>query len=231
MAFSIEKYHFKTTSLLEGLPRDEFRLLKDNMVRKEIKKGKLIYREGSHSKGVYILRKGKVKIYQTNKDGKEQLVYIYRKGESMGYRPIICGETHPVSAAALENCVLSFIPRYYFQKVLEKSLVLSNRLLVNLSHEFTVWTNKISVFAHQPVRERVALSLLILNEKYMQENKVKSPSVINLSRNDLANYVGTAEETLVRMLQDFKQRKIIRTEGRKIIILQPKELEAITDLY
>lgn len=231
MAFSIERYHFRTTSLLEGLPRDEFRLLKENMVRKEIKKGKLIYREGSHSKGVYILRKGKVKIYQSNKDGKEQIVYIYRKGESMGYRPIICEEPHPVSAAALENCVISFIPRYYFQKVLEKSLVLSNRLLVNLSHEFTVWTNKISVFAHQPVRERVALSLLILNEKYMQENKVNAPSVINLSRNDLANYVGTAEETLVRMLQDFKQRKIIRTEGRKIIILKPKELEAITDLY
>jgi CRP-like cAMP-binding protein len=231
MSFSIEKYHFKTTSLLEGLPRDEFRLLKDNMIRKEIKKGKLIYREGSHSKGVYILRKGKVKIYQTNKDGKEQIVYIYRKGESMGYRPIICGEPHPVSAAALENCVISFIPRYYFMKVLEKSLVLSNRLLVNLSHEFTVWTNKISVFAHQPVRERVALSLLILNKKYTHDNKPDSPSEINLSRNDLANYVGTAEETLVRMLHDFKQRKIIRTEGRKIIILKPKELEAITDLY
>lgn len=231
MAFSIEKYHFKTTSLLEGLPKDEFTLLKDNMQRKEIKKGKVIYREGSHSKGVYILRKGKVKIYQTNKDGKEQIVYIYRKGESMGYRPIICEELHPVSAAALENCVISFIPRYYFTKVLEKSIVLTNRLLVNLSHEFTVWTNKISVFAHQPVKERVALSLLILNEKYGRENGKEQPVVINLSRNDFANYVGTAEETLVRMLQDFKQRNIIRTEGRKIFILHPKELEAIADVY
>lgn len=231
MGFSIEKYHFKTASLIEGLPRDEFQPLKNNMIRKEIKKDKLIYREGSESKGVYILRKGKVKIYQTNKDGKEQIVYIYRKGEIMGYRPIICGEPHPVSAAALENCVVSFIPKYYFTKVLEKSLALSNRILVNLSHEFTVWTNKISVFAHQPVRERVALSLLILNEKYKRDNKPNQPSEINLSRNDLANYVGTAEETLVRMLHDFKQRKIIRTEGRKIIILKPKELEAITDLY
>ncbi|MFY9308469.1 MAG: Crp/Fnr family transcriptional regulator [Bacteroidia bacterium] len=231
MTFLIEKYHFKTTSLLEGLPKNEFRLLKDNMSRKEIKKGKLLYKENSYSKGVYILRKGKIKIYQTNKDGKEQIVYIYSKGESMGYRPIICGEPHPVSAAALENSVVSFIPRYYFQRVLENSLVLSNRLLVNLSHEFTVWTNKISVFAHQPVRERVALSLLILNKKYSNDNNPEKPSVINISRNDLANYVGTAEETLVRMLQDFKLRKIIRTEGRKIIILKPKELELITDLY
>lgn len=231
MAFLIEKYHFKTTSLLDGLPKEEFRLLKDNMQRKEIKKGKIIYREGSHSKGVYILRKGKIKIYQTNKDGKEQIVYIYRKGESMGYRPIICEEPHPVSAAALENCIVSFIPRYYFAKVLEKSLVLTNRLLVNLSHEFTVWTNKISAFAHQPVKERVALSLLILNEKYSRENSDGRPAEINLSRNDFANYVGTAEETLVRMLQDFKQRKIIRTEGRRIFILDPEELEAIADVY
>lgn len=90
MTFKIEKYHFKTDSVLEGLPAKEFRLLKTDMQRMEIKKGKTIYREESYSKGAYILRKGKVKIYQTNGDGKEQIAYIYRKGEIMGYRPLLC---------------------------------------------------------------------------------------------------------------------------------------------
>lgn len=229
MTFKIEKYHFKTDSILEGLPAKEFRLLKQEMQRMEIKKGKLMYREGSYSKGAYILRKGKVKIYQTNKDGKEQIAYIYRKGEIMGYRPILCDELHPVSAAALEDCVISFIPKKYFLNVLDESPVLARRLLTNLSHEFTVWINKLTLFAQQPVRERVALSLLIINEKYKKEERADLPVVINLSREDLANHIGTSIETLVRILRYLKDEKIITTSGKRIIILKPKELERIAD--
>ncbi|MBL7891152.1 MAG: Crp/Fnr family transcriptional regulator [Bacteroidia bacterium] len=231
MTFKIEKYHFKTDSILEGLPAKEFRLLKQEMQRIEIKKGKLIYREGSYSKGAYILRKGKVKIYQTNKDGKEQIAYIYRKGEIMGYRPILCEELHPVSAVALEDCVVSFIPRKYFLNALDESPILARRLLTNLSHEFTVWINKLTLFAQQPVRERVALSLLIINEKYKKEGRANLTVVINLSREDLANYVGTTIETLVRILRYLKNEKIIATSGRRITVLKPKELEKIADFY
>lgn len=231
MTFQIDKYHFKTDSILDGLPAKEFRLLKQGMQRSEIKKGKVLFREGSNSKGAYILRKGKVKIYQTNKDGKEQIAYIYRKGEVMGYRPLICEESHPVSATALEDCVISFIPKKCFLQALDESPVLSRRLLVNLTHEFTVWINKLTVFAQQPVRERVALSLLIINEKYRKEGKEHLPVVINLSREDIANYAGTTIETLVRMLYHFKKDNIISTKGRKIIILKPDELVSIADFY
>lgn len=200
------------------------------MERLELPKGKLIYKEGNFSKGAYILRKGKIKIYQTNKEGKEQLVYIYRKGEIMGYRPLLCEEPHPVSASALEDCVISFIPKKHFLHALSESPILNRRLLTNLSHEFTVWVNKISIFAQQPVKERVAISLLILNEKYRNTEK-GGPVTINLSREDIANYVGTTIETLVRILRYFKDEKIIETKGRKIVILNPKQLEKIADFY
>ncbi len=231
MTFKLEKYHFKTDSILDGLPTREFRLLKEDMQRLEVKKDKIIYKEGSYSKGAYILRKGKIKIYQTNKDGKEQIAYIYRKGEIMGYRPLLCEEAHPVSAAALEDCVISFIPKKFFLRALEVSPVLARRLLTNLSHEFTVWINKLSLFAQQPVRERVALSLLIINEKYKKDGKNNQAAAINLSREDIANYVGTTIETLVRILRYLKDEKIITTNGRKITILKPKELEKIADFY
>lgn len=231
MSFNIEKYHFKTDSIIEGLPAREFKLIRQSMQRMEIKQGKVIYREGSYSKGVYILRKGKIKIYQTNKDGKEQLAYVYRKGEIMGYRPLLCEETHPVSAAALEDCVVSFIPKKNFLFALQESPILARRLLTNLSHEFTVWINRVSFFAQQPVKERVALSLLIMNEKYRKEENNNHPVTINLSRENIANFVGTTVETLVRILRYLKDEKIIRTIGRKIIILQPKELEKIADFY
>ena len=231
MTFKLERYHFKTESILEGLPAKEFRLLKEDMQRLEIKKNKVIYREGSYSKGAYILRKGKIKIYQTNKEGKEQIAYIYRKGEIMGYRPLLCEEIHPVSAAALEDCVISFIPKKLFLNALNESPVLARRLLNNLSHEFTVWINKLTLFAQQPVKERVALSLLIINEKYKKEGSNAVSAVINLSRDDIANYVGTTTETLVRILRYLKDEKIISTSGRKITILKPKELEKIADFY
>jgi CRP-like cAMP-binding protein len=231
MIFKMEKYHFKTDSVLEGLPAKEFRLLKEDMQRMEIKKGKIIYKEGSYSKGAYILRKGKVKIYRTNGEGKEQIAYIYRKGEIMGYRPLLCDEVHPVSAAALEDCVISFIPKRFFLHALDESPVLARRLLTNLSHEFTVWVNKLSVFAQQPVKERVALSLLIINEKYKKGEKSSLPVVINLSRDDIANYVGTTTETLVRVLRYLKDEKIISSSGRRITVLKPKELEKMLSFY
>ncbi len=223
----MEKFHFKTVSLLEGLPSDVFQLLKENMQRLEVKKNKVIYSEGVFSKGIYILRKGKVKISQMSAEGKEQIVYIYKKGEIMGYRPLISGGRHPVTASALEPTILSFIPGKVFLKALDLSPLLSKRLLVNLAHEFSVWVNMMSILGQQPARERVAFVLLILREKYKSDEKDNASVSFRLTRENIANYARTTVETLVRMLRFFKDENIIKTEGRKIIILKPKELEKI----
>lgn len=231
MAFDIRKYHFISGSILEGLPKNELQLLKQSMTRRELKKGTLIFKEGSYPKGVYFLRRGKVKIYQTGIEGKEQIVYIYTKGESFGYRPILCDGTHPASAKTLEDSVTSFIPLESFRKVLSRSSTLSNKLLRNLSHEFTVWINHATAFGQKGLRERTALSLLILNEKYRRKGREHRPVEISISRDDLANYVGTSKEPLVRVLRSFKDEKLIRAKGRKITVLDAKKLEKIAEFY
>lgn len=230
MRFDIKKYHFISGSILEGLPKNELALLKERMIRKELKKDTFIFREGSYPKGVYFLRRGKVKIYQTGVEGKEQIAYIYTKGETFGYRPILCDGTHPASAKTLEDSVVSFIPLDSFRKVLSQSPTLSNKLLRNLSHEFAVWINRISAFGQKGLRERIALSLLILNEKYKRKGKEHRVE-ISLSRDDFANYVGTSIEPLVRVLRSFKDEKLIRTKGRKIIVLDTRKLEKIAEFY
>ncbi|MBN8702129.1 MAG: Crp/Fnr family transcriptional regulator [Bacteroidetes bacterium] len=226
MSLSIEKYYFKPISIIEGLSPEHANFLIRKMQRLEIKKGKILFKEGAYPRGVFILRKGKVKIFQTNKEGKEQIMYFYKKGEVFGYRPILSNETNPVSAQTLEDCVVSFIPKNSFIQILNSSVFLSNKLLANLAFEFTVWVNKVSVFTQQPVKERVALSLLILEEKYRLENSSKL-ATINLSRDDIASYVGTAKETLVRVLKEFKEKKYIESKGRRITILSLKGLEKI----
>lgn len=230
MTFSIDKYHFNSELILEDLPAEEYRLLRENMKRVDVKKGKVLFRQGTFSKGFYLLKKGKVKIYQTNRNGKASIAYIFRKGELFGYRPLLCDEPHPASGAALEDCSILFMSKKHFLNALDRAPVFLRKLLVNLSHEFSVLISQVSVFSQQHVRQRVALVLRILNEKYKKEEK-EFPAVINLSRDDIAGYAGTSVETLVRMLREFKDEKIIRTEGRKIIILKPKELEKIAEQY
>lgn len=224
MEISSEKYHLKSSSLFDFLSHDEMLLVKSKLTRKEYAKGGVLFSEKSYSKGVYILRKGKVKIFQTNGDGKQSIVYIYKKGDFFGYRPLLANDPHPVSAVAMDNVIVSFIPKELFLTVLNKSSTLAQKLLENLSMEFSVWINKMTVFSRYSVKERVALSLLILNKIYQRGDDSSKTAIISINRDDFAGFVGTAKETLVRMLRKFKDEKIISTKGTNITILKHRVL-------
>jgi len=182
-----------------------------------------LFKEGSIPNMVFILKKGKVKIFQTTENGDEQIVYIYEPGDIFGYRPLLCNERHPVTARTLEESVLVCIPRSRFQELLELSPVLSRILLRNLSSEFSVWINYITTFAQYSVKERLALSLLILTEKYKKSKDSKLVE-ISLSRKDLASFAGTSIETVARMLTKFKNDKIIRLRKKNILVTDPESL-------
>jgi CRP-like cAMP-binding protein len=227
MAFEIDKYSFQATIKLNGVSIQESDLFKHFIIIKEVGQDKIIYRQGAYPKGVYVLKKGKIKISQFGPDGKEQIVYIYRRGELFGYRPLLCNQPHPVTATALEDCVIAFIPQKHFLSVLDDSPELVRTLLAQLSHEFMVWLNKINVLGQLPVKERIAVALLILNEKYKKAGKEHLPSVVNLSRENIARFSGTTVESLVRVLRLFKDENIISARGRQITIHNPAALEKL----
>jgi CRP-like cAMP-binding protein len=229
MELDLQRYQFMSGSLLSGLPPEEFNFLKSKLEIRKIRKGTLIFAQGNTPKGCYFLRKGKVKIYQQGDNGGEQIVYFYRKGEAFGYRPILCDEPNPVSARAIEDCVISFIPREAFIATLKTSAPLANKLLLHLSHEFSVLANTMSAFKLRPAKERLALCLLILNEKYKNGHSAGYMPSINIPRSDKANYIGTTVETVVRMLNKLKSESIIATKGRKITLLRPDELARIAN--
>lgn len=224
MEFNIEKYHLKSSSLFDFLSKEEAILVKSKMLRKEFLKGEYLFREKSFSKGIYVVLKGKVKIFQTNSEGRQSIVYIYKKGDYFGYRPLLAEEPHPVSAMAMDNVVVSFIPRELFYSIITKSSHLARKLLSVLCKEFSVWIYKMTIFSQYAVKQRVALSLLILNRVYQRDNESVKSVKISIGRDDFAGFVGTAKETLVRMLRTFKDQNIITTSGTKIIILKQKPL-------
>lgn len=227
--FPIEKWDFKTESILASLPAEDLELLSAHKTEQTYKKGEIIFREGSYPGGIYYINSGKIKKYKTDKDGREQIIYVANTGELIGYHAILAEEHYPDSAAALDESVVSFIPREDFILTLQHSPALNTRLLKTLSHEFAVLINGLALFTQKTVRERLALQLVVLREKYKTNFKAGTPVEINMSRDDLANLVGTARENVVRTLTELKEEGIVETSGRKIIILDVTRLIAIAN--
>ena len=231
LKFPIDKFHFRSNSIFEGLPESELNFLEERMIEIKIKKGQSVFNEGTSPNGIFYIRKGKIKKYKTNREGKEQIIYICSEGELLGYPALISDEPYSDSATAIEDTVVGFISKADFLQLLDESKALSKKLLVNLSHEFGVLINGMASFARKSVRERLSLCLLIMKDKYQSSSDETSPVEINLSREDLANFVGVAVETLVRLLHDFKEEGLIETQGRKKRILDSKKLIKVANFY
>jgi CRP-like cAMP-binding protein len=227
--FPINKWDFESESIFADLPAADLELLLSRRSEMSYKKGEIIFREGAYPSGIYHIKKGKVKKYKISSDRREQIIYVANAGEILGYHAILSSDYYPDSAAVLEDSILVFIPREDFLMVLEKSEVLSRRLLKTLSHEFAVLANNLAMFSQRSVRERLALQLIVIREKYKTGFEPGLPVEINMSRDDLANLVGTARENVVRILSDFKSEGIVETRGRKIIVRELKKLIEIAN--
>lgn len=228
--FPIDKFTSKSDSILKGLPPVITETIDSMMVDKTFKKGQSIFTEGSYPAGIFYIKEGMVKKFKTDHNGKEHVLYLCSTGELLGYSALLCNETYPDSAVALEPSKLGFIPNEAFLRILSQSAELMMGILSSLSHEFGVLVNSVRVFAHMSVKERLALTLLILAEKFKKVEETVGTE-IHLSREDMANMVGTAVETLVRLLAELKKEGIISTNGRTIKLLKPMELIVISKFY
>lgn len=227
--FPIDKWDFKSESILADLPKDDIVMLISHQTEQVYRKGEIIFREGAYPAGIFYVISGKVKKYKLDREGKEHIIYVANTGELLGYHAILSDDRYPDSAAAIEESRIAFIPREDFLNTLDQSDELSRRLLKTLSHEFAVLANSLSLIAQKSVRERLAIQLIVLREKYKVNFQPGMPVEINMSRDDLASLVGTARENVVRILSEFKETGILETKGRKIIVLDVNKLIEIGD--
>jgi CRP-like cAMP-binding protein len=182
------------------------------------KKNQALFVEGSYPRGVYCINQGKVKVFARGDEGKEQIIHIAKQGEIIGFRSMFSEEPYKVSASTLEESNICFIGRDEFLNMFDANQTLRNGIIKELSKELGERALFITNMAQKSVRERLAFALLILDEIYGDEQ-------INLTREDLANFVGTATETLIRLLREFKDEGIIETHTRKIEIIKRGELK------
>lgn len=227
--FPIHKWDFNSESILANLPTEDLASLMRQAIEQSYKKGETVFKEGAFPGGIFFINTGKVKKFRVDEEGKEQIIYVANSGELIGYHAILAEDFYPDSATTLEESIISFIPKEDFLQVLEHSAVLTRRLLKTLSHEFAVLANSISLFSQKSVRERLALQLIVIREKYKVNFEPGMAVEINMSRDDLAGLVGTARENVVRVLSEFKKDGILETKGRKIIVLDINRLVAVAN--
>lgn len=192
------------------------------------KKGSVIFHENNYPLGLYGIYKGKAKLYKTSEMGKEHILKLAKEGDTLGYRALISSEKYEVSAMALEDCYVCFIPKNLFLETLKISPKLTDNVMNLLTGDLRVAEEKIADLAQKTVKERVAETIISLKNFYGLDKDEKTINV-TLSREDLANLVGTATETLIRSLSEFKKNKIIELKGKKIIIQNLKLLSSIAN--
>jgi CRP-like cAMP-binding protein len=227
--FPIEHWDFNTESVLENLSLADTDLLMAHQTEQAYRKGEIIFREGTLPSGIFYIKEGKVKKYKVDKENREHIIYVANSGELFGYHAVLAEDRFPDSAATLEQSKIIFIPKEDFLEAVQRSGTLSRRLLKTLSHEFAVLANNLSLFGQKSVRERLALQLIVLREKYKVNFQPGTPVEISMSRDDLASLVGTVRENIVRVLSEFKREEVLETKGRKIIVNDVKKLIEIAN--
>jgi CRP-like cAMP-binding protein/CheY-like chemotaxis protein len=189
------------------------------------KKKQPIYTEGNHPNRLYYIQKGKVKTCKTNDAGKELTVGLFNEGDFFGYNALLEETVYKETAEAIEDTEVSIIPKEEFENLLNSNREVMHKFIKLLAKNVTEKENQLLGLAYNSLRKRVADALLTLQEKYQKENQDKFS--IHISREDLANIAGTATESLIRTLSDFKSENLVEIKDGNIIISNQKKLAAM----
>lgn len=220
----------RSKSIFCDLNGDEIAGLDENKETTVYKKGQVIFNEGSRPRGLYCVNDGKVKVSKMGDEGKEHILHLAKGGDIMGYRAILSGDTYSCTATVLEDSVICFVPRSHFFDMVEKNGTLSMKVIKLLSQELKTAEKGITDLAQKPVRERLAEALLFLKETYGYEQDGKTINV-KMTREELANVIGTATESAIRLLSELNKDKVIELIGKKIKILNMQLLVRTANLY
>ncbi len=190
------------------------------------KKGQLIFYEGNPSLGLYCIFSGRVKLYKSLSNGSQQILRIAGPGDLLGYRSLFAGENYHASAETLEDSNVCYIDPNAFFSILAKNPDLALSLIKKLAQELRVAENLAVSITHKPARKRMAELLLLLKETYGKKVKEGIEISLQLTRQEMAEMIGSTQETSIRLLSDFKKEKMIKVQERSITICN---LEALLD--
>jgi CRP-like cAMP-binding protein len=207
--------------LFGGLSREELTRIGSITQQKKYDRGQAIFWDGDPGIGFYMVADGKVKIYKTSPDGKEQILHIYGPGNPFGEVPVFSGNRFPANAQALEKSRLLFFPRKDFIQLIARHPSLALNMLAVLSMRLRQFTVQVENLSLKEVPARLASYLIYLCSEQADDSAVDLP----ISKGQLASLLGTIPETLSRIFNKMSQQQLISVEGSRIKLLNRDRLE------
>jgi CRP-like cAMP-binding protein len=186
------------------------------------KKKQMIFREGDEPLKCFFLKSGRVRMFQLNRDGKAFTTGLYNSGDFFGYVPLIENTDYRDSAETLEEAEVVGIPKIEFLELLTKNQEIAHKFIKLLANDVQEREAQLAKLAYNSIRKRTADALIELSKKYKKD--ASEPFAIKISREDLASIVGTATESLIRTLSDFKTERLIEVKGSEIVLIDEKKL-------
>lgn len=195
---------------------------------REVKKGDILFEEGSISSSLYFINEGKVKLYKYTKDGKEQILSILSKNEFVGELDLLKESHHKFNAKAIDDCKLCIITKDEMKTLMMNNPEIGIKVLESVGEKLAQMEDLVQNLATNDIDARVAYLLIELIEKYGKREKDKIIIELSITREDMANYIGVTRETISRKLKKFEEDEIIQLDGMKrIIILNEKMLMSL----
>jgi DNA-binding response OmpR family regulator len=210
------------TNFLSDIKNAGAQNLSDNYEIESYHKKQNLYTEGKRPRLLFYLIKGKVKVYKTNEDGKEYISDLFNAGDFIGYNALIQEVNYEDSAMVLEDAEVLQISREDFFNMIHTDMNIASAFIRIMSNNVKEKEERLLNLAYASLRKRIAKALLEIQSKFGQENP---DEFISISREDIARYVGTATESLIRTLSDFKSEKLIEINGTKIFIKNSDKLK------
>lgn len=216
---------FNDKSFKEILSKEDYNKYIEAKKTVFFNKGEALFDEGSNVDGIYFIENGTAKLYKLGFNRKEQILRFIKEGDIIGYRALLIDEAYQATAEAMSDLQAIFIPSDVFLHLLEVDSQLSYTMLQKISFELGESSNTVTFLAQKTVRERLAEVLLLLEQKLGTdpEGFIK----ISLTREEIANLIGTATESAIRLISEFKQDDYIAVEGRNIKILNHEKLKKL----
>lgn len=206
--------------LFSGLSEEQLAELYGITSKRCCRRGAVIFREAEAGIGFYIIASGKVKVFKTSPEGKEQILHIFGPGEPIGEVPVFHGQPYPANAAALSEAELYFFPRQRFVALLEKNSSLALNMLAVLAMRLRRFATQIEHLTLREVPGRLAMYLLYM----AREQKNMQQVTLDIPKGQLASLLGTSPETLSRIFQKMSEEGLIQVEGKRILLLDPEAL-------
>lgn len=216
--------------LLGELEKDDIHECSKHKSTTLYKKGQIIFYEGNPSFGLYCIYSGRVKLYKTGVDGRQQIVRIAGPGNLLGYRAIFADEPYHATAETLEDASICCIDKKTFFNILSENQNLAHQMMRKLARELRLAEELATSIAQKSVRERMAELLLMMKKAYGKPTKNGTVIDLQLSREEMAEMIGVTQETAIRLLSEFKKDKMIEVKEREITIINPEALTKTANL-